>query len=96
MYAKIHKDKESTVVAVCDEDLIGKTLTEGDAELVVSEHFFKGKLLEKEAVIRLLQAAENVNLIGEEAVACGCDAGLIDKETIVRIGGVPHAQFYNL
>jgi len=43
-------------------------------------------------VILAMKKAYIVNLVGEESVECGIEAGLISKGNIIRIGGVPHAQ----
>ena len=94
MYIKIHKVPTGNIIAVADEDLLGKTLEDERYCVKVSEHFYKGEKKEAEAILSLLKGATNVNLIGEEAVAIGIKAGLIEQEHIIRIAGVPHAQVY--
>ena len=34
---------DNEVVSVCDTNLVGKTFTEGELELKVSEQFYKGE-----------------------------------------------------
>ncbi len=96
MYLKIHETEESSIIAICDEDLLGKKITEDDKELNISENFYKGELKNKEEVIEILKDASNVNLIGEESVSCGIEAGIISEENVLEIGGIKHAQFYNI
>ena len=94
MYLKIHKAQHDVVVAVCDEDLIGKTLEEGKYHIVVSEHFYKGEKKSAQEVEPILLQASNINLMGKESVAVGLKLKIITKAHIVVIAGVPHAQIY--
>jgi len=97
MYVKTHANSgegnHRCVIAVCDKNLLGKTLQQGDIEIKVSESFYKGELKEEAEVIVLLKDASNVNLIGKESVAAGIKAGVVEKENVIIIQGVPHAQY---
>lgn len=96
MYVKIHRSKHSEVIAVCDKNLIGKKISQGAVELIITESFYKGDLMAKEKVIELLTSATNANLVGEESVSCGVAAKIITEDSIITIGGIKHAQFYSL
>jgi len=91
IYVKIHKGP-STVVAICDENLIGKKFKEGKLVLKVSEHFFKGEKMSKEEVVKLLKNADNLDIVGKECVELAVEIGVIKKESVIEIEGVPHAQ----
>ena len=96
MYIKVHTTGERYgnryVVAVCDEDLIGKRLKDDKYDITVSERFYKGDKISEEKLIIILKEAINVNLIGEKSIEAGIKAGVIKKENVVKIKGVPHAQ----
>lgn len=98
MYVKIHKTGNphghQAVIAVCDASLLGKTLREGTITLAISEGFYKGEKKTENEVIAILKQATNVNLVGKEAVNAGLRAGIIEKESILTIEGVPHAQSF--
>lgn len=94
MYFKVHKGKYSDVIAVCDENILGKTLEEGKYCIKVSEHFYKGERGNAATIAPLLRNATNINLIGKESVALGLGVGITTKENIITIAGVPHAQAY--
>ena len=96
MYVKINKSSDSGVVAVCDEDLIGKTLKGNSMELKVSEFFYKGEIKSEAEAIEIMKKAKNLNILGEKSIAAALKAGVITKENIVYVGGVPHAQAYAL
>lgn len=92
MYVKIHKSEGSVVVAVCDEDLIGKELSSGELFLKVSESFYKGELKDKKGIKEILKDARNVNLVGKECVEIAKEIGLVENEHILMFGDIPYAQ----
>ena len=47
----------------------------------------------EEKIITLLENAENVNIVGKESIKIGIKAGIIIKENIITIEGIPHAQY---
>lgn len=91
IYIKLHKGS-SVVLAVCDEELIGKTFEEGELRLEVNENFYKGEKKTKEEVIKLMKNIKCVNAAGKESVAAAIEAKIISKKNILIINGVPHAQ----
>lgn len=96
MYIKIHYTGERYgnrfVVAVCDEDLIGKTIKDKKYNIKVNESFYKGDIMDEEEIIKILKDSTNVNLIGKKSIEVGLKAGIISKENIITISGIPHAQ----
>ena len=91
IYVKIHKGS-SEVIAICDEELIGKKFSDGKFCLDIKENFYKGELMKEEQVRNILRNATNLNIVGEESIKLALEEGIIDKDCIVKIKGVPHAQ----
>lgn len=96
MYFKIHKTKDGNVLAIADEDLLGKKIKAKGNEFFVNPRFYGEEKASKEWLIKKMQSNEiiTVNLIGKEAVQTGIEAGKIDKDKVVMIGKVPHAHSY--
>lgn len=94
MFIKIHSSYRK-VVAIADSDLIGKKFEEGKKQLDVRENFYKGKEVSKEEVLKTIkmQAIEDAtfNIVGKESVAAALEAGIIKKEGILKIKGIPFA-----
>ncbi len=90
-YVKIHNGSNS-VVAICDEKLVGKKFCEGKVCLKVSEYFYKGNKMGIKDVEKIMLNAGNMNLVGEKSVNLALNLGLIKKEFIMKINGVLHAQ----
>ncbi|MBD3309784.1 DUF424 family protein [Candidatus Woesearchaeota archaeon] len=93
MKVKIHKDEKGrTVIAVCDSNLLGKRIEEGNRQLDLTSDFYKGQEKTKEETGDLMRNAYIINIIGEESVKLAIDEGLIDKKHVIRIAGIPHAE----
>jgi len=94
MYIKIHKSETAKIIAICDEDLIGKEFEEGNLYLKVSENFFKGEKKNKEEVKKILKDANSANFVGKKSVSIAVELGLVDEKNVIKIKGVPHAQYF--
>ena len=94
MYLKIHKSYRS-VVAICDNDLLGKLFFEGKRQLHVRESFYKDIEVTKEEAIKtiLFQAREDstFNIVGKESVAAALEAGIIDENSVFKVDNIPFA-----
>ena len=94
MYLKIHKSYRH-VVAVCDKELIGKKFEEGKRQLDVRESFFKGEEFGPQEVIKRMQLEvledATFNIVGQRAVAAAIEVGIINKEHVTHIQGIPFA-----
>lgn len=83
------------VVAVCDEDIFGRKLSEGNRVLDVSGVFFKGKAMNEEdaenEIVRCSCEDATFNFVGEKSVALAKKVGIVKDEGITFIDGVPFA-----
>lgn len=103
MMAKVHQrvDRHGNVrnvTAICDQELLGRVLKEGDATLDLSGHrsFYEGRKVSEGEAVELLRNARNVNAVGPKAVACAKKAFPVDLRQVKRIQGIPHLQVYYL
>ncbi|MEM4703276.1 MAG: DUF424 family protein [Candidatus Pacearchaeota archaeon] len=92
---KIH-DLYRKIVAVCDTELLGKKFEEENLQLDVNEKFYGGKEFKDDQVIKLLKDAQTddacFNFVGENSIALGVKAGIIDKNCVIKIQNIPHAM----
>ncbi len=96
MYIKIHVSGDRHVLAVCDEDLIGKSFSQGKLILEVTERFYKGEKVSDEEAYNLMKDAININIVGKNAIELALKNDIIAKENIIKIKNIPHAQVYQI
>ncbi|MFH1972407.1 MAG: DUF424 family protein [archaeon] len=92
IYVKIHKD----VIALCDENIIGKTFEDEKRRIEVSERFYKGELVDEEEVVEILKEGKNMNLVGNKVIEIALKIGVAEKKDIIVIGEVKHVQIYSV
>jgi len=90
---KVYARGGEVLVAACDANLLGRTLREGELRLHVSS-FYEGEEVDEEDFVRQLRLATIGNLVGRETVEAAIRAGLVSKDGVLWIEGVPHAQLF--
>ena len=94
MQIKIHESYRK-IVSLADTDLVGKVFEEGIKQIDVRENFFSGEEIDSEKAIEVLKDMDiedaTFNIVGKESVQCAIDAGVISKNGVMEIGGVPLA-----
>jgi uncharacterized protein len=96
VYLNVRKMGQNVVLAVCDCDLLGKTLREGKIVFHVKEEFYKGREASVEEAVDLIGNSTIVNLIGKTCVENAIAKGYVHPDAVLKIEGVPHAQIVKL
>ncbi len=86
--------KGSTLVSICDEELIGTTVTEGRLKMHISRDFFYGEIVDGNEALRLMKVCSIVNLAGRRAVSLAIANELGAKEAVREIEKVPFLMIY--
>ena len=92
VYVNIHRMGNSTLLATCDAELLGKTLKEGKITFHVHEKFYKGSKVTLEEAVELIKQSSIVNMIGQKIVKKAIEHGFVHPEAVLTIDGIPHAQ----
>ena len=92
MFLKVYHIDSETMVAVCDEDILGKEFSEGDLHLKVTKEFYGNVPADYDEVVSALGEATIANIVGKESVACAVENGFVDVDAIIYIEGIPHVQ----
>ncbi len=98
-WGKFFVVKGDVVLAMCDDDLLGKKIRDSKLglEVTASEQFYGEKLVDNEAdAVKFMGSCSIGNILGKRIVALAEKNGFVTKENVLSIGGVPHAQFVKL
>lgn len=88
-YMKEHTVGLTKIIGACDKELLGKTIKdETGLEVNVAEKFYGGRLVDSEELLRIIQDASSVNLIGNRIVRTVLESGLGRVDNARKIGGV--------
>lgn len=83
-------------MACADEELIGKTLSQGEVTITVHSAFYQDQKITEKKLAEYLTECDSANLIGTKAVFCALNNGFIKKEHIIHFGKTPHAIVFKL
>ncbi len=84
------------VVAACDAELAGKVLEDAKARLSVSKLFYCDRMCDERELIEVMRSSTIMNLAGNRCVTVAVENGMVDKESVLVIDGVMHAQAVTL
>lgn len=93
MIIKKHVTSGSCILAICDNNLLGKTIKEGNKEMEISKQFYEGTET-KEDVLASIREGAIFNIVGDESIKFALQNTIITKDNIKKIGGVPYAQSF--
>lgn len=96
VYVNLRRWGKCILLALCDEDLLGKTLRQGKIVFHIREDFYKGSLVSLEEAVGLIQQSTIVNMVGPRIVETAMENGLVHPDAVLKIDDVPHAQIVKL
>ena len=86
--------KNSSLINLCDSELIGQTLVEGKLKMHISKDFFGGDLVEEDEAVKLLRESSMISLAGERSVGIALANKLGSPHAVRQIQGVPFLMIY--
>jgi hypothetical protein len=92
VYVRSTRHGKDTLVAVCDAEILGKTLEGGRVPFEVSERFYGGNLCDLAEALEAMSKATICNIVGKRIVEAAIKNRLIHKSAVIYFGDVPHAQ----
>jgi len=94
MLIKLHKSYRD-VVSICDSELLGKKFEQGNLQLDLTGEFFKGEEKNEQETLEIMKDAStedaSFNLVGKKATELALKVGIISKQGIKKVQGVPFA-----
>lgn len=84
----------STMVNLCDEEILGRTLVEGKLKVEINDGYFGNTCVDEKEAVELLKNSEIANLVGERIVGKAVEEKLADPKAVRRIDGVPFLMIF--
>ncbi|MDG6909163.1 MAG: DUF424 family protein [Nitrososphaerota archaeon] len=86
--------KGTILVNICDEELVGSTVTEGKLKVHLSKEFYSGEVVNRGEALRLIRTCSIVNLAGSRSVSLAVDNRVGAPEAVREIQDVPFLMIY--
>ncbi|NHJ32723.1 MAG: DUF424 family protein [Asgard group archaeon] len=97
-YLRVRQTQKEYLVTVCDKELLGKTVCDGELELYVNDRFFGGDLVPLEKCLEQMKIATSFNLIGKKIVDAAVENRMVNELAVMWIncqdlGKVGHVMY---
>lgn len=86
---KISDYQKNTMLNICDAELLGKTITQGDLTMEITTSYYGGKTIDEREAAGLLKTSSIINMVGEKTVSLSVGLGIGSENGIKKISGVP-------
>lgn len=86
--------KGTILVNICDEELVGRTVSEGRLQVHLSKEFYSGEVVDAGEALRLIRNCQIINLAGTRSVSLAVDNEVGAPEAIREIEQVPFLMIY--
>jgi hypothetical protein len=95
-YVNIRKMGKNILLAICDSEVLGKTLRQGKIVFHIKDEFYNGGKTTIEDAISMIKNSTIVNIVGKNCVEKAIAKGYVHPDAVLQIEGVPHAQIVKL
>ena len=87
--ARLINHSNTSMLNICDADLVGKTINRDNFSLKISEEYYADKVVEKEEAMDLLKKSDNINMVGKEIISLSVNIGIVSQKGVKVIDGIP-------
>ena len=92
---RISDYQKNTMVNMCDAELMGKDVVNGELKIHISESYYGKQLVDKDEAISFLKSASIMNLVGKETISLAIDLGIGSESGIKIISDIPFLIIFN-
>lgn len=95
-YVNLKQIGKNMLLAICDCEVLGRTLREGKIVFHIKEEFYNGGRVTMDEAIGMIENSTIVNMVGKNCVEKAIKKGYVHPEAVLNIEGIPHAQIVKL
>lgn len=100
IFLRKHAAEQGAILAMCDEELLGKVLASGKLNIDLDKYsdFYKGDLMSEEKAMEMVENEElySANVVGERSVAIMIGKGIVSDSDVKKVGKVPFVQIFRV
>ncbi len=88
------KYQETQMINICDLNLIGKEINQGDFNISISKDYFYSEEITEEDAIKVLKSSSIINLVGKDIVDLALSLNLAKKNSVKTVENVPFLMIF--
>ncbi len=86
---RVSNYQKNSSLNICDAELLGKKIIQGELNMHISESYYGEKLVEKEEAKSLLKNSSIINMVGKDTISLSVELGIGSETGIKTISGIP-------
>jgi len=86
---KVSNYQKNSTLNICDVELLGKTISQDELNMNISQSYYGEKLVDKEEAKSLLQNSSIINMVGKNTVSLSIELGIGSESGIKTISDIP-------
>jgi len=88
--------QNQSMLNICDAELLGKKIIEGDLTMHISENYYGERFVEKDEAESLLNNSSIINMAGKETVSLALKLGIGSENAVKIVSDVPFLIIFNI
>ena len=92
---KISDYQKNTMLNMCDSELIGKDIVDGELKIHISENYYGKQIIDEDEAVSLLKSASIMNLVGKETISLAISQGIGSESGVKIISEIPFLIIFN-
>ena len=88
--------QNQSMLNICDAELLGKKIIEGDLTMHISENYYGERFVEKDEAESLLKNSSIINMAGKETVSLALKLGIGSENAVKVVSDVPFLIIFNM
>ena len=88
--------QNQSMLNICDVELLGKKIIEGELTMYISESYYGERFVEKDEAEFLLKNSSIINMAGKEIISLSLKLGIGSKNAIKTVSDVPFLIMFKM
>ena len=87
--ARLINHNDTSMLNICDAELLGRTVNRGSFTFKISEKYYSENIIEKEEAKDLLKRSNSINMVGKEIISLSVNMNIGSRAGVKEIDGIP-------
>ena len=88
--------QNQSMLNICDAELLGKKITEGELTMHISEGYYGERFVETDEAESLLKSSSIINMAGKETISLSLKLGIGSEKAVKTVSNVPFLIIFNM
>ena len=81
--------QKNLMLNICDAELLGKSISENELTMKISESYYGNEIIEINEAKKLLESSNIINMVGKDTISLSLELGIGSENGVKKISGVP-------